>query len=302
MADKVVKKIEAKIVLGDLDFLEDKEPSPTFKEYSDIWIKVTVPATCKPSTAASYKGLLDNHILQVFKNKHVSEINRNDIKSFLMKKYKSGVAASTVGHMKSVLSGVLNMAVDDEVILANPTHRIGKIFRVKHIQDNISPLTRKELTLLLDAFKKHKSSHYPMALLLARTGMRLGEVLALQWGDIDFNGRVIRVARTLSLGKVETPKRGKSRRVDMSKQLTKVLSELKTQRKLQTLKEGWKQVPDWVFINAVGKPLDINHWRRRVFEKVLEKAKLRKIRVHDLRHTYASLLIQAGESLVYVRD
>ena len=68
------------------------------------------------------------------------------------------------------------------------------------------------------------------------------------------------------------------------------------------MKEGWKEVPEWVFINSVGNPHDINHWRRRVFKKVLEKAKLRKIRIHDLRHTYASLLIQAGESLVYVRD
>ncbi|BBO74445.1 hypothetical protein DSCW_18620 [Desulfosarcina widdelii] len=61
-------------------------------------------------------------------------------------------------------------------------------------------------------------------------------------------------------------------------------------------------MPEWVFVSNAGNPLDINSWRRRVFYKAIEKAELRKIRVHDIRHTYASLLIQAGESLAYVRD
>ncbi len=59
---------------------------------------------------------------------------------------------------------------------------------------------------------------------------------------------------------------------------------------------------EWIFINNYGNPLDKNNWRRRVFEKALEKAKLRKIRVYDLRHTYASLLLEANESLAYIRD
>lgn len=58
----------------------------------------------------------------------------------------------------------------------------------------------------------------------------------------------------------------------------------------------------WVFTNEKGGMLDGDNWRSRVFYKALEKAKLRKFRIHDVRHTYASLLIQAGESLAYVRD
>jgi integrase len=68
------------------------------------------------------------------------------------------------------------------------------------------------------------------------------------------------------------------------------------------LKKGWKQMPEWVFININGNPLDKNSWRRRVFYKALEKAELRQIRVHDLRHSYASLLLEANESLAYIRD
>jgi integrase len=240
--------------------------------------------------------------LPVFGKKNVTEINRLMVKKFLMQKAESGLASSTVSNMKSAISGVFNLAVDDEVIAANPAHRLGKIFRVKSVQEDVDPLTREELSSLLQAFQNHYPRHYPLALTLARTGLRLGEAIALQWGDIDFKGRFIVVQRNFSRGKAETPKSGKSRRVDMSKQLTETLVALRRQRKLQTLKQGWQKVPDWVFINNQGEPLDVNNWRKRVFYRALEKAGLRRIRIHDLRHTYASLLIQAGESLPYVRD
>jgi integrase len=88
----------------------------------------------------------------------------------------------------------------------------------------------------------------------------------------------------------------------MSAQLTHVLRETLTARKEETLRRGWQHLPDWAFCNAEGKPLDGDNLRSRVFYKVLAKAGLRRVRLHDLRHTFASLLIQQGESLAYVRD
>ena len=88
----------------------------------------------------------------------------------------------------------------------------------------IDVLTREEPSLLLDSFKKYFPKHYPLALTIARTGMRLGEVLALQWGDIDFNRQLITVQRSYVLeGLIETPKNGKSRCVDASMQLNEIL-------------------------------------------------------------------------------
>lgn len=302
-AQEAAEIIEAKLVLKDFGLLDENETkTPTFGDYAQTWITVTVPATCKPSTLADYQGILTNHVLPVFSKKCVTEINRLMVKQFLMRKISEGLASSTVSNMKSAISGVLNLAVDDEVIVANPAHRLGKIFRTQNIQDGADPLTREELAILLQTFRDHYPEHYPLALTLARTGLRLGEALALRWGDIDFKGRFITVQRNFSRGKIETPKSGKSRRVDMSRQLTDTLQALRHQRKLETLKEGWRKIPDWVFINQDGNPLDVNNWRNRIFYKVLDRAGLRKVRIHDLRHTYASLLIQAGESLAYIRD
>ena len=314
---EVARKIEARLTLGEMGLLDkEKEKSPALKEYADRWISITVPATCKPSTTISYEEILRVHVLPVFGSLPVSEINRLFIKEFLMKKKKesrtfkvngkerkvNGYSASTLQHIKNAISGILNLAVDDAVINVNPAHKLGKFLGPKNLRLETDPLTREELGVLLKTFREHYLAHYPFILTLARTGMRLGEVLALQWGDIDFNGRFITVQRGMSRGKIEAPKNGKSRRVDMSRHLTETLLELRKQRRVDDFRKGLGEGPEWIFASGTQKPLIAAHWRSRVFEKALAKAGLRKIRIHDLRHGYASMMIQAGESLAYIRD
>src|SRR5262249_28921150 len=77
---------------------------------------------------------------------------------------------------------------------------------------------------------------------LARTGTRVGEVLALQWEDIDFHGRFVEVCRTFSHHRISTPKSGKARRVDLSLQLIETLKGLLLERKKETLRKGWGEV------------------------------------------------------------
>lgn len=302
LAQEAAKKIEAKLTLGDFGIEKDEKQFVVFSDYAKRWIDVTIPATCKESSLRDYQGLLKNHILPIFGNLKINEINRLIVKDFLMKKSNGGFASSTVTHMKNTISGVLNMAVDDEIIAINPAHRLGKVIHSKSMRLEVDPLNKQELTVLLATFKEHYPRHYPMALTLARTGMRLGEAIGLQWGDIDFNSRFINLQRGLSRSKIETPKNGKTRRVDMSMQLTETLKELRQQRRIEAVKKGWGEVPEWVFISSDGTHLDGSSWRRRIFNKALERSGLRRVNIHSLRHAYASLLIQAGESLAYIRD
>ena len=302
LANEVAKKIAARLVLGDMDLSSSEKEIPKFRDYAQNWAAVTIQATCKPSTIRDYRGILTNHVIPVFGSTNVTDINKFMVKTFLMKKINDGYASSTVTHMKNAVSGALNLAVDDEIISVNPAHKIGKIFKTKKMGSLMDPLNKQELSILLHTFEDHFPRHYPLVLTLARTGMRLGEALGLKWGDIDFNSRFITVQRSLSKGRLSTPKNGKIRKVDMSFQLTEVLKKLKHQRKVETLRKGWKQVPEWVFVNEKGRYIHDKHWRNKVFYKALEKAKLRRVRIHDLRHTYASMLIQSGESLAYIRD
>lgn len=294
---EVAKKIEAKLTLGDMGLIENNKPTANkFDEYAQTWIKLTVPATCKTSSIGDYEGILKNHVLPVFGKTPVTDINKLMVKSFLMKKIASGFASSTVTHMKNAVSGVLNLAIDDEIIQTNPAHNIGKIFKKQNQKPIVDPFSPIELAIVLDTYQKHFSRHYPFIMTMARTGIRFGEGLGLQWKDIDFKERFINIERSLTKGRVETPKNGRDRKVDMSRQLTDILIGLKHARKMETLKNGWGMVPDWVFVTNDGNPYH-ESYLRRVFYRALQKADLRKIRVHDLRHTYATLRIAKGDNV-----
>jgi len=297
-AEAVASKVRAKLQLGEFNF-EDEKPVPTFREYAEAWIKTTVPATCKASTTRDYQDILRIHVLPVFGDMRATDITRGKVKDFLLDKTNKDYAGSTVTHMKNVISGILNKVVDDEVIPANPAHRLGKIIRTKDRTENIDPLSKEELKKLLDTVQEDKklSCWYPLFLLLARTGLRIGEALALKWGDIDFNGRFIHVQRGLSRGRIELPKNGKTRKVDMSIQLTEALKIHQVESKKKGLALGLGDAPEYVFTNEKDGLIDKDNWRRRVFIKALKKAGLREIRVHDLRHTYSTLRISKGDNL-----
>lgn len=300
-AQAVASRIRAKLQLGEFGFEEEK-PVPTFKEYAESWIRTTVPATCKESTLRDYQDILRLHVLPVFGERRVTQISRGKVKEFLLDKINQGYAASTVTHIKNVISGVLNKALDDEVIQANPAHRLGKIFKAKDRKETIDALTSEELKLMLDTVQTHFPEHHTLFLLLARTGMRIGEALAVQWGDLDFAGRFINVKRSLVRGRISTPKSGKERRTDMSLQLAEALKVHELESKKKGLSLGLGGAAEYVFTNEKGGQIDKDVWRRRIFNKVLTEAGLRRVRIHDLRHTYATLRISKGDDIADVSN
>ena len=286
--------------LNDTGILEDKKKVPTFGEYADTWINTTVLANCRESTVRDYKDMLRIHVLPIFEKLELTNINRKKIKDFLNSKINEGYSNSTVSHLKDVISGVLNEAVDAEIIPANPAYKLKmRIIKKKDLKKAIDPLIKSELKKLLDIIQTDKifSPWYPMFLTLARTGLRIGETIVLKWGDIDFNSRFIHVQRGISRGKIEPPKNGKTRKVDMSRQLTDTLKAYKLDCKKKGLSLGLGDAPEYIFTNEKGGLIDKDNWRRRVFNKALEKAGLRRVRIHDLRHTYATLRISKGDNI-----
>jgi integrase len=152
---------------------------------------------------------------------------------------------------------------------------------------------------------------YALLMTALRAGLRRGELVALKWGDFQFGAdnedpnRYILVQRSYDhrwARAFTSTKSKKPRRVDMGRELRRVLLELRDERLIKAFTEGRESITDeLVFPSEAGTPLEINNFVARVFEPLLEKAGLRRIRFHDLRHTYGSLLIQGGASLAYVQ-
>jgi integrase len=276
----------------------------TLQAYADRWIRL-MASTVKPRTLASYAGMLRLHLLPAFGAWRVQYLEKGSIKSFLADKLAAGLSRNTVRILHATLRALLRAAVDDGVIPINPAEKLGRHLHLvvpkAARQENIKAMTREQRHLFLVTAAKQTPRYYPLFLTLAGTGMRLGEALALQWDDVDILAREIRVARSLSRGEVGTPKAGRGRSVDISQTLAEMLRHLEQQRAGEVLGRGWQTLPPWVFCTRAGTPLDESKVRRAM-RQVLKHAKLPlHFSPHCLRHTYASLMLQQGESLTYVQ-
>ena len=301
---RVARKVRERLALGDFSITEKQEVRLPFSIYYQTWLESYVSTHTKASTFAAYETAYRVHLLPFLGEADIREITREQLKRFIYEKLNAGLAHNSIKGYLAPLSEMFNHAIEDGHLERNPCVRILRTPRKEkgEQQNKMDFLTREELTVLLETCQKYFPVHYPFILLLARTGLRIGEAVALQWSALDFHSRFIEVKLNWVDGKLTTPKNSRRRRVDMSKRLAETLTTLHLERKKQTLREGWNEVPPWVFISQVGTMLNPDNFRRRVWAKLLERAGLRHIRIHDLRHTFASLLIQQGESLAYVKE
>jgi len=286
------------------------DPAISLADYAAHWLATIEAAvragTLKPRTAAHYAAILGRHVLPILGRRRVRDLGRARLKALLVAKLDTDLAPATVSIIYRTVRAMLNAAVDDGVLLANPAARLGRTLRLVRPkatrQEEIKAMTRVQLDAFLATAATKQRRWYPLLLLLARTGVRIGESLALQWDDVDLAGRTLRVARALADDgqHVDTPKSGHGRDVDLSAQLTATLRALSAAQKAHALRDGTPP-PVWVFPSETDAPLD-PHNVRRAFRRALKLAELPPhFTPHCLRHTFASILIADGKSPAYVQ-
>jgi integrase len=249
----------------------DADVDISVDDYARRWL-ATIQATVKARTLESYESSLRLHVLPILGAFKVRMLTRAHVKQFVARKLSGGYSVNSVRIMAATLHAMLNEAVEDEIILANPAARRGrsKVLKLAPAaasrEEQIKAFERDQLAALLVAVAEREPRHYPMFLTMARTGLRLGEAFGLQWRDVDLERREVRVARSVSSGRIDTPKSGKARTVDLSQQVCDVLERHRDAQQAAALAAG-RAVPVWVFPSLEGTPLD-----RANVEKAFKRA------------------------------
>ncbi len=311
IAEEVRRQVEARLALGDSGiFGSDQRAMPTFEAYADEWLRDYARLECKTSTADGYEGVLRQYLRPQFATKRLDEVKRDDIKKLINDLIAKELSRNTIRNALCVIRGMFNQAIEAGLIEANPAARLGRFTRTAKSADTKGvALTTAEAQQFLDAALDVCPEYYPLFLTALRAGLRRGELVALQFGDIQFGkdqddaNRFILVRHNYVHREHTTTKSKKQRRVDMSRELRRVLIEVRDARLLKAYLEGKDDVSgELVFPSPDGSILDPDNLYHRYFLPVLAKAGIRKIRLHDLRHTFGSLLIQGGASIVYVKE
>lgn len=268
----------------------NKNKQLSFKDIADNFMENYAKSYCRYSTITGYKGYLKNHLLPFFQKSKAIEITPNHIRAYIVQMQEKGLKNKTINHTINLLSGIFNKAVEAGFVTYNPVTLVSRL-KLPHMEMEF--LDTFDIKTLLETAKAEFPNFYPLLQTALATGMRRGELLALTWNDLDFDRKLIRVNKSFHNGSVEETKTKKSvRNICIPENLINVLLE-------------WKKVAPKskvVFCSSTGSYLDPNNMIKRYFKPCLAKAGIKNIRFHDLRHTYASLMIAKKMPIKFIQQ
>ncbi|MCT9005429.1 tyrosine-type recombinase/integrase [Streptomyces rhizosphaerihabitans] len=298
-----------------------------FGDYLTYWLATVAPERLKPATLNSYEGLSRLYIRPALGKKRLNRLSPTDVRRFLTefkvaclcclrgadtqrpedkrvccavgRCCKRRPSARTVQYIHAVLRSALQQAMREELIARN----VARIVETPTVvSQEVRPLDAAEVRMLLKVAQPHRL--HALWLLLVSTGLRRGEALALTWSDIDLATGTLRVRRNVQRIRRElifgTPKTKRSvRTISLPQRCVRALSAHREQQDRERKVAGakWKPTPGQpaglVFTTATGGVTD-PRGLNRMLTILCRDARVRRVRVHDLRHTCASLLLAQG--------
>jgi integrase len=278
----------------------------TVNEFLDKWLAAAKQKVCA-RTYEDYVGMLRLYVRPVLGAKKLSTVRVLDVQDLVNGMTDKGLSARTVRYAHAIFLRAMKRAVKWKLLVQNPA---SDVELPKNVRREMKVFTPEQARAFLE--EAYKGKHGLMFALAVYTGMRPEEYLGLKWGDIDFQAGTVTVQRTLVWKRWKTeyyfgePKTSRSRRtIPLSGSLVKELVSHKIRQAEHRLKVG----PNWVNHDLVfcchgkpkthegaGMPHSVRNLQRRHFKPILTRAKLPDIRLYDLRHTCATLLLVAGEN------
>jgi integrase len=272
-------------------------------EYLNKWLNGSVRGTVRQRTWERYEQIARVHIKPTLGSVKLQALTSIHVRELYSEKLDSGLAPRTVQYVHTTLHKALKDAVADGLIPRNVTEGIKAPRPEKHEMNVLSPDQAR--SFLEAACGDRFEALYVVAV---HCGLREGELLGLRWDDVDLEAGTLSVRRTLSESKekgyiFEPPKNGKGRSVRLSQTASEALtSHLK--RQLRYLEEAGDQYKDQglIFPSERGTPMNAKNLTARSFKPILKRASLPDIRLHDLRHTCATLLLARGVHPKFVQE
>ncbi|HEX9297199.1 MAG TPA: tyrosine-type recombinase/integrase [Polyangiaceae bacterium] len=241
---------------------------PRFAAFAAQFMKTYVAANNKPSEQATKARILKHHLLPAFGDVPLDQIRMHAIEALKAEKLAAGRSRKLVNNILGCLGKILRYAHEAKVLASVP-----KIKLLKLPPSKFDFLTFEELERLLDAVKRD-AERRALFLLGADAGLRQGEIIALDWDDVDFTAGKISVRRSSWRGIVDSPKGGRERAVPLT---TRLASALRAHRHLRS---------DRVFCRSDGTPFTPSAIESAL-RYACKRAGLRSIGSHALRHTSA---------------
>ncbi len=300
------KYYEYQLKIAKGEYAPIKEKKIHFKELYDLWLKV-YKTTVKESTYATTLRYFKDHILGIFSSKYIDKITVLDCQRAVNKWFND--APRTYKRFMRYTSNVLDYGVNLELINKNP---MKKVIRPK-LHEEPKPFTdfysKEELNEYLKDAKEYNYQYFMFFRLLAYSGMRKGECLALKWTDINFKKNTIRINKSVTQGLnnrlylSDGKTKASVRTLDMDAQTMNYLKRwrLMQQKKMLQIGFNFLSADNFLFptiYNGITEPSKPTEWNNAICKKY----NLRHIKVHGFRHTHASLLFEAGVPMEDVKE
>jgi integrase len=260
----------------------DKKRVPTWTEFFE---KQFLPYSQKK--ISTWKNAEEMHRLRI-KDKYghlrLDQFKKHDVRQFILELKNTGLAPSTASKFGRTIHNVLNTAVDMELIDKNPISGI-KLLKFDNRVENLMDET--QFTNLMRVLRHDRNRPVSLFILwLIATGARRGESLACTWSQLDLEGNVWRIPGT-------SAKSGRTRHVPLSPAALSILSELPRSEKYDHVFLGMRDGTPLKCVKSV--------WERLRTKAGLDNNSNKKIRMHDLRHQFASILVNEGRTLYEVQ-
>jgi integrase len=245
----------------------------------------------KPSTLRGYRTIVRGHLLP-----ELGELRLEDITSDVLEEWKGRLGAdrplSNASKIRilTVLCGICKRAARVHKLPVNPAATLEKPIQRRRTA-SLDVFSPAEVMALVRAADHEQDA--AIFLTAAFTGLRRGELVALRWRDVSFAGQYVRVTASYTERELSTPKSGKVRSVPLAPEVAQVLARL-------SQREHWTSEDDLVFVGLGGGFLDASALFRR-YKLALQRAGLRSLRFHDLRHTFGTRAITKA-SILQVKE